>query len=101
MDAETLKAKLTNAEDAVELLIAYVRPQQLAVWLHYLEPMRTCLRTGDVEGAVRAREAVPRGGVHLVDHDAELARRWHNVSAAIGNVKVYTRYGADRPLVEL
>ena len=81
-------------------IIARLKASHAEPWLGYFERLEACLAAGDIEGAVRARDAVPIAGMgafgDFLETVPQLQPAYRAVSEIIGTLKVYLRYGIIR-----
>lgn len=100
MNASFEDRKLAEALTLVRDIITKLREIHAESWLGYFERLEACLLGRDVEGAVRARDAVPFTGMgafgDFLEAVPELQPAYKAVSEAVGVLKVYSRYGIVR-----
>jgi hypothetical protein len=100
MNASFEDRRFAEASAHVAEIIAALRADSGASWVGYFERLASCLAARDVEGAVRARDALPVGGMggfgEFLEATPEIHAAYRGASEAVGALKVYSRYGIVR-----
>lgn len=102
---QRISEKFDNAIKALDIVFMCLKETETTGWNGYFEKIKSCLDKQDVECAVRAIESIPipnMGGFgEFLERYPELSRSYNNLAKTISNLKVYSRYKMDRPIVEL
>ena len=100
MSASFEDRKFAEASAHVSEIIAILRAGCDTSWVGYFERLASCLAARDVEGAVRARDALPiacMGGFgEFLEATPQIHAAYRGASEAVGALKVHTRYGVVR-----
>jgi nitroreductase len=100
MNASFADRKFAEAFAFVSEIIAVLRSGSGTCWVGYFERLASCLAARDVEGAVRARDALPIAGMggfgEFLEATPQIHVAYRRASEAIGALKVHSRYGIVR-----
>lgn len=69
-------------------------------WVGHFERLASCLAARDIEGAVRARDALPIAGMggfgEFLEATPQIHAAYRGASEAVGALKLHLRYGIVR-----
>ena len=104
MDAQ-LRAKIDNAHEANQAVKRYLEASGRNSWVECFDWIEHTLSAADPKAIQRARGQIPQpkegGFTDILDMDDELRVRFYLLDRALGNIKLWHRYQANRPLVDL
>ena len=104
MPDEPIQLKIAHAERAYASVVGYIERRGLTQLLPLVEPIHRALVSADPAEIQRQREAVTPKDDELMQAlflDIELRARWGMLEEALGAIKMFSRFGADREPVDL
>jgi hypothetical protein len=100
MESDFLTRKFEAAQTQVGTVLDLLRSGAGSTWVGYFERLESCLRAGDGEAAVRARDAIPGAGMggfgEYLEANPTLQAAHRELHELVGDIKVHLRYGFVR-----